>query len=266
MKKIATLLLALCLFICIPATTAFAAAAPCPTVTVTIADDKGKLVLKQEQVQLTDTDNDGKLTLNDVLYATHEKCYTGGAAAGYKSENGAYGLMLTKLWGVENGGSYGYYLNNKAASSLADEVKDGDCITAFVYTDLKNYSDTYCFFDVNTVSCKTGEDVTLTLMAAGFDENWQPITVPVKGASILLDGEKTDFVTDENGKVTFSVDKAGSYTVSAKSATATLVPPLCVMNAAKDNTVAIIVAASVAAATILVCAGIVIVRKQKKKG
>ncbi|MBP5657968.1 MAG: hypothetical protein J6X52_05545, partial [Clostridia bacterium] len=85
-------------------------AAKDPVVYVTIAN--GELVLAREAVTLTDADNDGALTINDALYLAHEAKFEGGAAAGYASSTGDYGLSLTKLWGVENGGSYGYFVND----------------------------------------------------------------------------------------------------------------------------------------------------------
>ena len=87
--------------------TAFAAETPQAEVYVTIADGSGQLVLAQEAISVTDTDNDGVLTINDALYAAHEAKYDGGAAAGYASSVGQYGLAMDKLWGTENGGSYG---------------------------------------------------------------------------------------------------------------------------------------------------------------
>ncbi|MBO6231542.1 MAG: hypothetical protein J6O50_13360 [Ruminiclostridium sp.] len=212
---------------------------------VTISDDSGKLVVALEPTELSDADGDGKLTVNDALYNAHEALFDGGAAAGYGSESGDYGLMLTKLWGVENGGSYGYYVNNASAMSLADEINDGDTVNAFVFTDTAAFSDTYCYFDSNRIDCSDSapdSSVTteLTLTAATFDENWAPISVPVAGATITINGEKTDFVTDENGWVSVDLPKEdGQYTVSAVSDTQTLVPPVCIVTVsyAEDLTV-----------------------------
>lgn len=44
---------------------------------------------------------------------------------GYATDTGDYGLYITKLWGTENGGSYGYCLNNAACMSLTDPVVQG---------------------------------------------------------------------------------------------------------------------------------------------
>lgn len=194
---------------------------------VTISDKDGKLVLTQEEITVYDSDKDGYLTVNDALYCAHEEKYEGGAEAGYASYYGDYGLSLNKLWGTANGGSYGYYVNNASAQSLADTVKTGDYVNAFVYTDLTAWSDTYCYFNVNTTAAEAGKEISLVLSAAGYDNDYNPIVLPVEGATITLNGERTSFKTDKDGKVTFTVDKEGSYIISAVSDTQVLVPPVC---------------------------------------
>ncbi len=196
---------------------------------VTIADDQGKLVLTREQVTVSDVDADGALTVYDALYCAHEAKFQGGASAGFGAEQTQYGLSMTKLWGVANGGSYGYYVNNAAAMSLLDGVKEGDRINAFVYTDLTAFSDTYCFFQSDWASVSEKDELTLTLMGAGYDENWNPVNTPIAGAVILIDGKETAFVTGEDGKVTLRFDGTGNCVVSAKKDGQALVPPVCVV-------------------------------------
>ena len=219
---------------------------------VTISN--GSVVMSQEAITVTDIDNDGALTVNDALYLAHEKKYDGGAAEGYGSAKGQYGLGLTKLWGVENGGSYGYYVNNALAMSLSDTVKSGDYINAFVFTDTSMYSDTYCYFNVNNISVAKGKEFTLTLSATGFDANWAPIVIPVSGATILIDGAESSFKTDSNGKVTIKIDNVKNvYIISAKSDNSILVPPVCVASIIEttpqtgDNDVIIYIVAAIAA-------------------
>lgn len=216
---------------------AVSAATESGEVYVTVSDASGRLVLALEPVPVSDADGDGAVTVNDALLLAHEKSYPGGAEQGYASTEGPYGLMLTKLWGVENGGSYGYYCNDAAAMSLADPVKPGDRITAYVYTDLETWSDTYCFFDRSFVSAEINGEVTLQLMAAGFDAEFNPITVPVEGAVILLNGEKTSYRTDAQGKVTLRMKDGGSVLISAASDTQTLVPPACVATVTSQSSV-----------------------------
>ena len=206
----------------------FAESADSCDVYVTITNGEHKIVM--EKVTVTDTDADGKLTISDALYNAHEDHYDGGAEAGYATEMTKWGLSLTKLWGVQNGGSYGYYLNNKMAMSLEDALADGDYISAYVYTDTRTFSDTYTYFDVNTLDVKAGSSFDVTLSKIAFDAQYQPVAQPVEGAVITIDGEATDIVTDANGKATIPTSKAGSFVISAASATETLVPPAMIVN------------------------------------
>lgn len=202
---------------------------------VTISDDKGVLALAQEKIIVTDIDGDNALTINDALYCAHEAKYKGGASAGYAAGQSQYGISLNKLWGISNGGSYGYFINNKSPLSLSDKIKDNDYINAFSYTDLVGWSDTYSFFDINSKEIKESETIELSLMAAGYDASFNPVTLPIQNAIITLNGEKTEFKTDSEGKVTVTFDKAGSYVVSAISDTQNLVPPACKVEVLVDE-------------------------------
>ena len=219
------LIMAICL--CVPA---FAAEESGMVVYVTIAD--GELCLASAAVEVSDVDGDENLTINDALFAAHETYYKGGAEKGYESFDGDYGLAISKLWGNESGTGYGYYVNDYSAFSLADPVAKGDRITAFVYTDTVAYSDTYCFFNSAAITADKGETVELTLSAAGYDENWNPVTLPVAGAKITFNGEETEFVTDENGKVNVTFEGKKDVLISAVSDSAVLVPPVCVAEVA----------------------------------
>ncbi len=226
MKRLLTAAFALVLMLATMGLTAFAEDAAADAY-VTISDGNGNLVLIQEKITVTDIDGDGTLTINDALYCAHEAKFDGGAEAGYTYYEGAYGLALDKLWGVENGGSYGYCVNNASAFGLADPIKNGDHIQAYCYTDLTAWSDTFSFFDISTSNAEAGEEITLTLSASGYDESWNPVTVAVADAKITANGEATEFTTDAEGKVTLTLDKAGTYVISAESETMTLVPPVC---------------------------------------
>jgi len=194
---------------------------------VTIAS-KGALAVSYQKVTVTDADGDGALTISDALYAAHEACFEGGAEAGYQAYmHEDYGLSLGKLWG-DASGNFGYYVNHASAWSLADPVKDGDAVYAFVYADGENFSDMYSFFDVNTATAEVGGEVTLTLLAAGYDEDWNPVTLPVEGAVLTVDGVATEVKTDAEGKAVLTLDTAGTHVISARSDAATLVPPVCV--------------------------------------
>ncbi len=225
MKKLVSLLLAAVLVVGMAATPA--KADDTVTVNVTIIDENGSVAIAQVPVEVSDADADGALTINDALFCAHELCFEGGAEAGYASYTGDYGLSLSKLWGVDNGGSYGYYVNNASAWSLADPVADGDYVNAFIYTDLVTWSDAYSYFDVECVDGEEGEEVTLTLFANGYDESWNVVSSPVEGAVIYFDGEATDVVTDAEGKAVVELPE-GKIVISAKSDTMILVAPVCV--------------------------------------
>lgn len=217
MKKMLSLMLALLMVLSMTSVLAEEAA---PVIYVAIAN--GANVLAWEPVSVTDTDEDGLLTIADALYLAHEASFEGGAEAGFGAEMTEYGLSMTKLWGVDNGGAFGYYVNDAMAMSLADPVNDGDYISAYVYTDTETWSDVYCFFDLKTV--EAGE-VTLTLSGVGFDENYAPVVTPIAGAVLTVNGEKTEIVTDENGQAVLTV-QAGDV-ISAVSEEMTLVAPCC---------------------------------------
>lgn len=196
------------------------------TVNITISD--GSLKLVNEQFTVGDNDSDGVITINDALIAAHATAFPNGD--GFASENTDYGLSMTKLWGIENGGSYGYYINNTSAMSLLDPIAEGDYIAAFVYTDLTTWSDTYCYFDKNSISANANDEILLILNSAGYDENWNPIIVPVVGAEISLDGIATGIKTDKNGNAVIKISQIGTHTISAKSDTTILVPPAAIVD------------------------------------
>ncbi|MBQ3002287.1 MAG: hypothetical protein IJD82_00990 [Clostridia bacterium] len=228
MKRLLTLSLAVLLLCTLGCFAVAAEDALTATVYVTLAS-KGALAVSYKQVTVTDADGDGALTVSDALYATHEMCFDGGAEAGYNAYmHEEYGLSLGKLWG-DDSGNFGYYVNHASAWSLADPVKDGDVVYAFVYADGEYFSDTYSFFDVNTVSAAVGGEVTLTLSAAGYDENRTPVTLPVEGAYLTVDGVKTEVKTGADGKAVLTLDGVGTHVISAVSDTQTLVPPVCVV-------------------------------------
>lgn len=223
MKKLFSLLCALLMLL------SFAVAdEEVPVAFVSISDDTGALVLVYAPVALTDADGDGALTICDVLLTAHASYHPDGMDA-FAAVDSEWGKSLMKLWGVENGGSYGYYLNDASAMSLADPVAPGDHVKAFVYTDLTAYSDTYTFFTAPVAAAAVNAEVALTLNAAGFDENWSPVTLPVANATLTVNGESTEIVTDENGCAVLTFAEAGEYIVSAVSESMTLVPPVCIV-------------------------------------
>ena len=218
---------------------------------VTIASDgtivrgKDNGYVTQAIVTVTDRDSDGILTVDEALYATHEKYYEGGAEAGYNTFEGQYGLSLGMLWGEGTPGvtaSAGYWLNNVSCWSLEDPVKEGDYLTAFNYYDALGYSDSYSYFEENEVTVEQGASVTLTLNAIGYDANWNTVVEPYLGAKVIFlesnnSAQKT-FTTDNNGQVKISFNNSsstGSYYVMAYKEDGTIVPAVCKINVIENN-------------------------------
>ena len=223
MKKTLCIIVAAVVALCAMGISAAAEASA--EVYVTIAN--GGLEIANSEVTVKDLDGDGKLTIDEALFAAHEAYYKGGAAAGYASEMTDYGLSLTKLWGVQNGGSYGYYVNNASAWSLGDEVKSGDFINAFVYQDTKTFSDRYCYFDHNFSTIGGCLYDYYTLYGVYFDENYTAYSAPIADAIITVDGKETKIRTGKDGSVdglSIPFGESGTYIVSAKSENAILVP------------------------------------------
>lgn len=184
-----------------------------PKTYVTISK-AGQLQIAYEQVTAYDTNDNGVYDIGDALYAAHNPKF-GGGTAGYEAATGKYGLALVKLWGTTDGVG-GYRLNDgNVATSLAEKVKADDHIYAYTYSDTKNYSDKYSFFDIKTKSVKAQVEFDVVLKYQDYDSDWNLADKPLKGATITFNGEPTDFVTDENGKATIKFATQGSYTVSA---------------------------------------------------
>lgn len=203
-------------------TLAFASCGEKDYVYVTIADENGNIVVAYEKIE------PNKMTADAALSAAHEKFHKDGAN-GYTCIDSAYGRSLTKLWGTENGGSYGYYVNNVSPNSLGDAVAVGDHIYAFVYTDLESFSDKYSYFNVRTANVSRGAVFELELTYLDYDENWNITKKAAEGAYITINGERTEFVTDENGKAYVKIAEKGEYVISAEIDTLTLAPAVALI-------------------------------------
>ena len=193
-------------------------------ITVSIID-AGTIVAAQRPVTVTDIDGDALLTVNDALHATHEVYYPGGAAAGYGSEIGQFGLALTKLWG-DTSGCFGYQLNHESCMSLTDSIQSGDYLVAYVYQDKTSWSDTYAYFDINNITLLQDDTMALTLYTAGYDSSFQPVKAPLAGAVITINGIATPYITDEFGNVLVRFSEVGTLIVSATKDDMTLIPPI----------------------------------------
>ena len=227
MKKLISTILALTMSLTMLSMVSFAADTTTPpqTVTMTIVNEKGELAVTAKDMAVTDMDDDGKLTINDAFISVH-KSYN----KEYVTEMGDYGLFITTFWGVTNGGSYGYYHNDKMVMSLTEEIKNGDKITGYVIRDTVSFSDTYCFFTNNETEKNSGDEIVLTLKKVAFDAMYNPVEMPLEGAEITVNGEKTGVKTDAEGKATIKLQGNGEEIISAVSDTVTLVPPVLKVN------------------------------------
>lgn len=230
MKKLFITVFAVVLLLCAAPMAILAEVAPVPSVDVTVSIINGTPMVTAEKITVTDADGDGIISVSDALYCAHDKKFKGGAEAGYAAEMTQWGISPTKLWGVSNGGSYGYYVNNVSPMSLADAIKAGDYVCAFVYTDTTTYSDKYSYFDKVTSTVDAGAELTLTLSYSDYDENWMPVVKAAGEVTVTVDGKDTTLKTDKDGKVTLTLTEAGAHVISAVSTDQNLVAPVCVVN------------------------------------
>lgn len=200
-----------------------------PVVIYVTVSDAGVLRVANAPVTVMDADGDGKVTADAVIAAAHDAFYEGGAKAGFVFEETDFGMSIIKLWGVDNGGSYGYYVND--AYVLPDyQMVEGDYLCAYSYADLVGWSDCYAFFDQRNAELAAGEELALQLSKLVYDENWELQTEVAADARLIVNGEISDYVTDAEGNAKLSFAEAGEYTVTAVGAEGeTLVPPVCIV-------------------------------------
>lgn len=184
-------------------------------VLATTADGKAAIELP---VTVTDRNSDGVLTYDEALVALHEAYCPGG----YEIVKG----FVQKLWDVTTTpkGSYYFLKNNVALSKgVADKtstVAQGDKLYCCVFTDEKNWSDAICYFTQTEVAAQAGKAFTLNLqggssMAVG---GYNPGNLAGAQVGIWKDGKFTAIdgaVTDSKGNVSLTLDKEGTYIISA---------------------------------------------------
>lgn len=230
MKKTALIVLALMLVF------SFSIAEEKPAgvnVFVSVTDGENTLALAYEPILATDQDGDGVITIADALACAHILKHEKGAEAfGYAQTE--YGYSLTRLWDVDNGGSYGYMVNDISPMSLQDRVYEEDHIKAYCYTDLVAWSDSYSFFTFPYAEIPANMIMPVTLFSAGYDSAWNPVTFTVSDAVIYVNGEETEIRTNENGLFEISFSEAGRYVITAVSESTNLVAPVCILNITQE--------------------------------
>ena len=233
-KRCIGFLLTLCILLGMMQVSVFADTTDSITVNVSIAKDgdfvtgKDGTRIAYTPVTITDVNGNESYDIDDVLYATHELYYDEGAASGYSSQNTEYGLSLIKLWG-DDSGAFGYYKDNQSAMSLADSVTDGSNIYAFIYQDKTSWSDTYTYFEKVALSVEIGKPLSVQLNKSVYDDNWNPVELPVKDATVTINGEVTEHITNDDGVAEIVFDSVGSYTLSAITDDYISTPPVCIV-------------------------------------
>ncbi len=196
---------------------------------VTISN-AGRLALVDGEVTVTDINADGVLTYDEALQAAHIAY----CAGGYEATEGSYGLFVTKLWGVANGGSYLFFKNGvaleEAVNSANSSVSAGDRLYAAVLKDAAHYSDIQALFDKDRLTATAGEAFTLTLTGMPYGGGKTAVSdvqlgVWKDGAFTAIDGA----VTDENGQASITLSKNGDYIITAEGSmgTSPIMPPVC---------------------------------------
>ncbi len=207
--------------------------AQCMSADVSVSvSDKGGIELSHAEVTAYDRNADGKIDIDEVLYAAHDEYYDGGAAAGYASADSEYGAYITKLWGDESG-NFGYYVNDKMSMGLSDEVSEGDHVYAYITANAYPNNDAYAFFDTYELPAAAGGSVTVKLnYQSGYDESYNPVFSGFDKAELTAyaNGEKAEGFTYKstgNGAYELSFDRAGEYTVAAAAENNAIVPAVC---------------------------------------
>lgn len=183
--------------------------------------------------------------LDDAFVAAHAIHYADGTE-GYASSEGKWGFGIDKLWG-DTSYNFGYQVNggSESVSGVGHTLKNGDYIDAFIY---KNPSiERYARFDLPTAQAYVGKPLELALSyVSGYDENWNNIFSPCEGATITVNSEETEWITDESGNASVTLEDTGIHILSATKETVlnneqvpAITAPVCVVEV-KDPAIQII--------------------------
>ena len=191
----------------------------------TLAKDNDGDAMLDREVIVKDLDDNGEFTVDEALVAAHE-AYN--KADGYAKTTSAYGTSVTKLWGSDTYNTL-FFVNNAGIPSgvAVDTVENGDYLTASINKDNRYYADWYTFFDKREAAVEAGEDLTLTLKGhlgmAYTDEDKADVALSGISVGLWQDGVFQALegqVTDQDGKVTLSFAKEGTYYVTANGTVA----------------------------------------------
>ena len=170
-------------------------------------------------------------TVEDAIIAAHT-AYCPDGAEGWEKAESDWGMSMTRIWGSYDGVG-AWYLNGVMPMEQAWDVTatDGDYVDLVLYRE--DWSDSYAVFDKRTAAATVGEAVTLTLTHDVFDENWVASPEGLAGSIVkLADGTELG-TTDEEGKITLTFNKAGTYLVTAEDPDLPITAPACVITVAE---------------------------------
>ena len=203
--------------------------APDITVYLTVSDegqiaaDRDGKPMAWREVTASDLNEDGYVTFDEALRAAHVTfCPEGVAGLDINETSG----WVNMLWGKTSAAGYSFIRNNKAEMSMVTDtvLSEGDHLTASLNTDTTLYADWNAYFDKYEVKAGTNEKVKLTL--AGYQAMTVNTPAPAKNVAVGIWEEdvftkKAD--TDENGAVSLTFDKAGTYIVTAQGTVSDMV-------------------------------------------
>ncbi len=185
----------------------------------------------------------------DDLFREAHKLYHPDGEEGYASSVSEWGLGIDKLWGDESY-NFGYQVNSgtETVMGLDHILEHEDYVDTCIYKNLYPDTESYSFFNKQREEGIVGESVFLMLSCAnGYDENWNTLFAPCADATIMVNGEATDVVTDENGVAELILEQTGTYVISAektKSVNEATVPaitsPICLLKIKENPAIQII--------------------------
>ncbi len=227
MKKVLSILLALTLAVTSMATVTAAYAESDNQTTVQYSVYDGGMFTMQPQnikvsADLSDkyasktgfNDTKSEPTILDATIAAHIAMF-GEDFSDYAPFSCTSSGWITKAFG-ETTSATSYRQNGFSAYSLDTQISNNDYIEFMFYQDTYGYSDKYTAFDSRSKAINVNESITLTATCEGYDASWNMVTLPASGLKITVDGEVAG-TADENGCITLSFDKAGTYIISSES-------------------------------------------------
>ena len=170
------------------------------------------------------TDEGSEPTILDVTIAAHLDML--GSTDSFSVASGWVSSAFDK-----QAGNFFYRISGNYTNGLNDAVKDGDYLEYMFYQDAVGWSDNYTYFNTRNADIFTKQSITLTLTKDGFDSYWNPVVGTAVNAAVTVNGEITGR-TDENGEITLSFDKAGTYKISTENNIdgAPIFAPWCLIN------------------------------------